>query len=70
MTKKLDALDIIELLAENQVNITWTPKCVWLRKTLHVVDVVNPELCIKLSDHGMRRHKALTEGLRLLGIEV
>jgi len=31
MTKKLDALDIIELLAENQVNITFNCKHVgWL----------------------------------------
>lgn len=70
MTNKQSNLDIIELLAENQVNVTWTPKCIWLRKTLPVVDVVNPEICIKLVDHGMRRHKALIEGLRLLGIEV
>lgn len=70
MTKKLDALDIIELLAENQVNITWTPKCLWIRKTSHVADIVNGEMCIKLSDHENSRKKTLQEGLRLLGIEV
>lgn len=70
MTNKQSNIDIIELLAENQVNVTWTPKCLWIRKTLPIVDVINPDLCIKFSDHGNDKTKALIWGLRLLGIEV
>ena len=61
-------IDIIQALAENQVNTTWTPKCLWIRKTLSVVDVCNPDICVKLANHGNDRAKALNEGLRLLGI--
>lgn len=63
-------IDIIQALAENEVQLQFTPKVLWLRKSSSVVNVANPDLCIKFSDRGNDKAKALIEGLRLLGIEV
>lgn len=63
-------MDIIDLMAEHQVSIQFSPKCIWLNKASDKVNVANPDLCVKLSKHNNDRTKALTEGLRLLGIEV
>lgn len=62
--------DLTKLLSDNQINLQWTPKVLWLRKSSSVVNVANPDLCIKFSDHSNDKTKALIEGLRLLGIEV
>ncbi len=62
--------DLTKLLSDNQINLQWTPEVLWLRKSSSVVNVANPDLCIKFSDHGNDKAKALIEGLRLLGIEV
>lgn len=63
-------MNIIDLMAEHQVSISFTPKVIWLNKASNKVSVVSPDLCIKLNEHGNDRSKALTEGLRLLGIEI
>lgn len=63
-------MNIIDLMAEHQVSIQFTPKCIWLNKTSDKVSIVKPDLCVKLSKYDNDRTKALTEGLRILGIEV
>jgi hypothetical protein len=63
-------MNIIDLMAEHQVSVSFCPKVIWLNKASDKVSVASPDLCIKLSNYSNDRAKVLTEGLRLLGIEV
>ena len=63
-------VNIFDALVEHQISLDWRPRALWLRKASPVVDVANPDICVKLANHGNDRAKALNEGLRLLGIKV
>lgn len=57
--------DILNLIAQHQIDVEWRPKALFIRKHKDGVDLANEPICIKLNKYSSKL-EALEAGLKMV----